>query len=280
MNPLFVPPAAAASLMIGPVMHARMKPVVHRFSYEVFSLLLDLDRLDEADQASRLFAINRFNLVSFRESDHGPRDGSSLRQHVDRLLEPTGIDLAGGRVLLLCYPRILGFVFNPLSVYFVYGASGKLAAAIYEVRNTFGEHHTYVAPVAPGEFGPAGLRQERVKQFYVSPFNDLAMSYRFRLRPPTDDVAVRILECDRDGPILAATFHGRRETLTTATLLAALRRYPLLTLKVVAGIHWEALRLWIKGMRLVPRPPPPPPASYGDPVPATGHRTRAGNTDP
>ena len=280
MSPPFVPPAAAASLMIGPVMHARMKPVAHRFSYEVFSLLLDLDRLDEADRASRLFAVNRFNLVSFRESDHGPRDGSSLRRHVDRLLEPTGIDLSGGRVLLLCYPRILGSVFNPLSVYFAYAASGELAAAIYEVRNTFGEHHTYVAPVAPGEFGPAGLRQERAKQFYVSPFNDLAMSYRFRLRPPTDDVAVRILECDQDGPLLAATFHGRRETLTTATLLAALRRYPLLTLKVVAGIHWEALRLWIKGMRLVPRPPPPPPASYGDPLPANGHRTSTRNLEP
>ena len=266
--------------MIGPVMHARMKPVAHRFSYDVFSLLLDLDRLDEAGRVSRLFAVNRFNLVSFRESDHGPRDGSSLRRHVDRLLEPTGVDLSGGRVLLLCYPRILGFVFNPLSVYFAYAASGELVAAIYEVRNTFGEHHTYVAPVNAGEFGPAGLRQERAKQFYVSPFNDLAMSYRFRLRPPADDVAVRILECDQDGPILAATFHGRRETLTTATLLAALRRYPLLTLKVVAGIHWEALRLWIKGMRLVPRPAPPPAASYGDPVSVNGHRTSARTTAP
>ncbi|MFZ4531260.1 MAG: DUF1365 family protein, partial [Alsobacter sp.] len=120
--------------MIGPVMHARMKPVVHRFSYEVFSLLLDLDRLDEADRASGLFGVNRFNLVSFRETDHGPRDGSSLRRHVDRLLEPTGTDIAGGRVLLLCYPRILGHVFNPLSVYFAYGATGELMAAIYEVR--------------------------------------------------------------------------------------------------------------------------------------------------
>ena len=280
MSPTFLPPPAAASLMIGPVMHARMKPVEHRFSYEVFSLLLDLDRLDEADRASRLFAVNRFNLVSFREADHGARDGSSLRRHVDRLLEPTGIDLTGGRVLLLCYPRILGHVFNPLSVYFAYAVSGELVAAIYEVRNTFGEQHTYVAPVAPGEFGPAGLRQERVKQFYVSPFNGLAMTYRFRLRPPTDDVAVRILECDSDGPLLAATFHGRRENLTTATLLAALRRYPLLTFKVVAGIHWEALRLWIKGMRLVPRPAPPPPASYGDPVTATGHRTTARSKGP
>ena len=280
MSPTFLPPPAAASLMIGPVMHARMKPVEHRFSYEVFSLLLDLDRLDEADRASRLFAVNRFNLVSFREADHGARDGSSLRRHVDRLLEPTGIDLTGGRVLLLCYPRILGHVFNPLSVYFAYAVSGELVAAIYEVRNTFGEQHTYVAPVAPGEFGPAGLRQERVKQFYVSPFNGLAMTYRFRLRPPTDDVAVRILECDSDGPLLAATFNGRRENLTTATLLAALRRYPLLTLKVVAGIHWEALRLWIKGMRLVPRPAPPPPASYGDPVTATGHRTTARSKGP
>ena len=272
-EPRFAAPADAASLFRGSVMHARMKPVAHRFQYSVFNLLIDLDRLDQADDASRLFSVNRANLLSFHEKDHGRRDGSSLRRYVEEVLAPAGVDLAGGRVLLLCYPRLLNTVFNPLSVYFAYAASGALAAVIYEVRNTFGEMHSYVAPVRDGELSAAGLRQERDKLFYVSPFNGMAMRYLFRLRPPTDTIAIRILEVDAQGPLLSATFNGARNPLTTLSLLAALGTAPLLTAKVVAGIHWEALRLWLKGMRLVSRPPAPTPVSYGDPASAAA-RTR------
>ncbi|MHB2166152.1 DUF1365 domain-containing protein [Alsobacter sp. R-9] len=261
--PLFPPPEEAISLVVGKVMHARLKPVAHRFNYDVFSLLVDLDRLAEADRRSALFRVNRGGLLSFHERDHGPRDGSSLRRYVERVLEPAGIDLAGGRVLLQCYPRLMGYVFNPLSVYFAYRAGGDLAAVVYEVRNTFGQHHTYVAPVLPGELSPAGVRQERDKLFYVSPFNGLTMRYAFRVRPPTDTLAIRILETDPEGPLLSATFSGKVKPLTTPALVSALVNVPLLTMKVMAGIHWEALRLWIKGMRLVDRPPPPPLLSYG-----------------
>jgi DUF1365 family protein len=260
----FPAPAAAASLYRGEVMHARMKPVPHRFTYRVFNLLIDLGRLDEAARSSRLFSVNRRNLLSFHEIDHGARDGSSLLAHAVRLLAEAGVDVSGGRVLLLCYPRLLGLVFNPLSVYYAYRADGTLAGVIYEVRNTFGEHHSYVAPVEPGDLSAAGLRQERAKLFYVSPFNDLAMRYLFRLRPPTDTVSVRILETDAEGPLLAATFKGERKPLTTRALLAALGSVPLLTATVVAGIHWEALKLWLKGLRLVPRPAAPAAVSYGD----------------
>jgi DUF1365 family protein len=266
--PLFPAPQAAASLYPGEVMHARMKPVSHRFAYRVFSLLIDLDRLDEAGRLSPLFSVNRANLVSFHERDHGPRDGSSLRAHVDRLLAPTGVTLAGGRVLLLCYPRIAGLGFNPLAVYFAYDGDGDLAAVIYEVRNTFGEHHSYVAPVVAGELSAAGLRQERQKRFYVSPFNGMDMAYRFRLRPPGDGVAIRILETDSDGPLLSATFKGQRRGLTTRSILAAFAGIPMLTAQVVGGIHWEALKLWLKGLRLVPRPAPGATASYGETGPA------------
>jgi DUF1365 family protein len=183
----FAPPEAAALLYPGDVMHARMKPKPHRFAYKVFCLLIDLDRLDEA-AASPLFSIGRFNLLSFRESDHGSEDRTApkghLRRHVDTLLAPTGIDAAGGRVLLLCYPRMLGFAFNPLSVYFVYAASGEPVAMIYEVRNTFGEMHTYVCPIEDGQMNEAGIRQERDKLFYVSPFMAQEMRYRFRILPP------------------------------------------------------------------------------------------------
>lgn len=244
----------AAALYFGDVMHARLKPVGHRFTYRVMSLLIDLDRLAEADKLSPLFGVNRAALYSFREADHGQRDGSPLRDYVRRCAAEHGIDLTGGRVQLLCYPRLLGFTFNPLSVYFCYGADGQLALLIYEVRNTFGEIHTYVLPVTSGEISAAGVRQQQDKLFYVSPFIELAMRYHFRVAPPGEHVRLRILETDCDGPLLAATFSGQRSELNTASLLRAFFALPLLTFKIVAAIHWEALRLWLKGTRLVPKP--------------------------
>jgi hypothetical protein len=244
----------AAALYLGEVMHARLKPIGHRFSYRVMSLLIDLDRLEEAGRQSALFAVNRAALYSFHEADHGERDGASLRAYAGRRAAELGIDLAGGKVLLLCYPRLLGYTFNPLSVYFCHRADGRLALIIYEVRNTFGDIHAYVLPVQPGELTAAGLRQAQDKLFYVSPFVEMAMRYHFRLTPPGEQVKLRILETDREGPLLAATFSGRRAALTTSALLRTLVALPLVTFKVVAAIHWQALRLWLKGARLQPRP--------------------------
>jgi len=245
---------AAAALYFGEVMHARLKPVGHRFCYRVMSLLIDLDRLDAADRQSPLFGVNRAALYSFNEADHGARDGSRLRAFAQACAAGHGIDLAGGRVLLLCYPRLLGFTFNPLSVYFCHRADGELALLIYEVRNTFGDIHAYVLPVKSGEISDAGVRQQQEKLFYVSPFIEMAMRYHFRVSPPGQRVKLRILETDHEGPLLAATFSGRRRSLTTAALLRSLFSLPLVTVKIVAAIHWEALRLWFKGARLAPRP--------------------------
>jgi len=246
--------AAAAALYFGEVMHVRLKPVGHRFSYRVMNLLIDLDRLEAADRQSPLFGVNRAALYSFNEADHGERDGSSLRLYAQRCAAEHGVDLAGGRVRLLCYPRLLGFTFNPLSVYFCDRADGELALVIYEVRNTLGDIHPYAIAVKPGEFSAAGLRQEQEKLFYVSPFIEMATRYHFRLLPPDETVKLRILETDRQGPLLAATFHGRRQGLTTAALLRSFVALPLVTFKIVAAIHWQALRLWLKGVRLAPRP--------------------------
>jgi DUF1365 family protein len=176
-----------------------------------------------------------------------------LRDYAQACAAEHGIDLAGGRVRLLCYPRLLGYTFNPLSVYFCYRAGGELALLIYEVRNTFGELHAYVLPVNEGELSDVGVRQSQEKLFYVSPFIEMAMRYHFRVLPPGDSIKLRILETDRDGPLLAATFNGRRRALNTAQLLRSVVALPLVTLKIVAAIHWEALRLWLKGVRLVPR---------------------------
>jgi DUF1365 family protein len=234
-------------------MHARLKPMGHRFSYRVMSLLIDLDRLADADRLSPLFGVNRAALYAFHEADHGRRDGSSLRAYAQRCAVERGIDLTGGRVLLLCYPRLLGYTFNPLSVYFCYRADGELALLIYEVRNTLGDSHPYVRPVLSGEISAAGVRQQQDKLFYVSPFIGIAMRYHFRVLPPGERVQLRILETDGEGPLLAATFNGSRRALNTRELLRAFLGLPLVTLKIVAAIHWEALRLWLKGARLVPR---------------------------
>lgn len=253
------PPRAAAALYFGDVMHARLRPRHHRFTYRVMSLLIDLDQLDQAGQQSFLFGINRGKLYSFHEIDHGKRDGSSLRAYAQASAAAHGIDLAGGRVLLLCYPRLLGYVFNPLSVYFCYRADGSLALMIYEVRNTFGEINPYVLPVRPSELTDAGLRQAQDKTFYVSPFIDMAMRYDFRIVPPGNEVKLRILESDLEGPVLAATFLGRRRALSSTVLLHAFVSLPLVTFKIFAAIHWEALRLWLKGIALAPRPDRPRP---------------------
>jgi uncharacterized protein len=244
----------AAALYVGEVMHARLKPIGHRFNYRVMSLLIDLDRLADADRQSPLFGVNRAALYSFNEADHGDRNRSSLRAYVQRCAAERGIDLTGGRVLLLCYPRLLGYTFNPLSVYFCYRRDGRLGLLIYEVRNTFGDIHSYALAVKPDEVSDAGIRQQRDKLFYVSPFIEMAMRYHFRVSPPADKVKLRILETDREGPLLAATFSGRRRALTSAALLRAFFSLPLVTFKIVAAIHWEALRLWLKGARPVPRP--------------------------
>ncbi len=259
------PIGAPASLYAGDVMHQRMKPVGHRFRYSVYSLLIDLDRLEEADRLSRLFSVNRTNVLSFHEADHlRGSTAPTLRAHIDTLLKQAGLDQPAARIELACYPRIFGQVFNPLSVYYVYDKTGKILALVYEVRNTFGEKHTYVCKVEPGDLTPAGIRQSRSKVFYVSPFIEMKARYNFRMNVPGEQLKWRILETDETGPLLAATYNGDRRDLKTGAIISCLLQIPLLTWKIVGGIHFEALRLWLKGVRYVPRPAPPPSASFRD----------------
>ncbi|MEO1747067.1 MAG: DUF1365 domain-containing protein [Pseudomonadota bacterium] len=268
-EPLFAPPAEPALIYTGQVMHARLKPLGHRFSYQVFSALFDLDALDEADRLSPLFSVNGRNLLSFFERDHLPRNENhtTLRGYVDQLLQEAGV-ARPDRVLLLAYPRMLGFVFNPISVYYCYDANDVLSAMIYEVRNTFGERHTYVCEVKPGQMTAAGIRQERNKIFYVSPFIDMPMRYFFRMLPPGNEVKMRIFETDDVGdPLLSATFSGSKLPITSANVASQLLRLPFMTLKVVAGIHWEALKLWLKGAKFHSRGKPPAPVSFEDTAP-------------
>jgi DUF1365 family protein len=241
-------------LYLGEVMHHRLRPRRHRFFYRVAYLLVDLGRLAELDRRLTLFSVDRPNLVSFHQRDHGARDGSPLRPWVERQLADHGLEEAGGRILLLCMPRWLGHVFNPLSIYHCFDRQGRLAAVVYEVKNTFGEQHAYVLPVEPKRSDDGEvIRQGCPKALYVSPFMEMAARYRFRLRRPGGErLSVVIREDVAAEPTLVASLTGRRHPLTDRALLWSFLRHP--THKVLAGIHWEALRLWWKGLSLQPRP--------------------------
>jgi uncharacterized protein len=245
----------SSAIYFGTVWHERLRPRRHRLSYRVFSLLLDLDALPALAAGSRLFSYNRFNLFSFHDRDHGAGEKRALRPQVEAQLARGGIDLDGGAIRLLCFPRILGYVFNPLSVYFCHHRDGALRAILYEVNNTFGERHSYLIPVASSNHPT--VRQSCRKEFYVSPFMEMECEYHFRIVPPGEQLAVVIQQTDATGPILNASLVGKRAELTDRALAQAFLRYPLMTLKVVLGIHWEALKLWRKGMKLLPRPKPP-----------------------
>lgn len=236
----------SSALYAGHVIHSRLRPKTHRLRYRVFSILLDLDELSTLDNGLRLFGHNRRALFSFHESDHGAGSRDGLKAWVLGLLAEAGLATEGMRVALLCYPRILGHGFNPLSVYFCRTAEGELRAVLYEVHNTFKERHTYVIPARLDANGR--LRHECAKRMYVSPFIPMDCRYRFNIVPPSDKVVVAIDESDAQGRLLHAAFAARRRPLTDRTLLAALATYPLMTLKVVGAIHWEALRLWLKGI--------------------------------
>ena len=240
----------------GTVMHRRTRPKQHTLSYDVTSFLLDLDELPALDEAIAGFTYNRPGLFSFYDRDHGPGTGEKLRPWVEGHLAKAGIQLNGGAIRLLCYPRTLGYVFNPISVYFCYSEGGDLAAILYEVTNTFHERHGYLIPVdAAADDGL--ITHSCAKELYVSPFIGMDMTYNFRVRPPGEAFALAIQETDKDGTLLHASFSGRRRELTSRASVLSFLRFPLLTLKVIGGIHWEALKLWLKGVPLVHHPRPP-----------------------
>lgn len=248
-----------SALYAGTVMHQRLRPLRHRLRYRVFSLLVDLDELPALHSRLRLFSLNRFNLFSLQERDYGAGTADSLRAHVDRQLLDAGL-VAGGPVRLLTMPRILGYAFNPLSVYFCHRPDGALQALLYEVNNTFGERHSYLIEVDGDAASAERIQQRCAKQFHVSPFLALAMDYTFYVTPPASDrqtLAVGVTAHDADGPVLVARMTTQRRPLTDARLLQAFVTHPLLTLKVVGAIHWEALRLWAKGAKVHPKPQPP-----------------------
>lgn len=248
----------ASALYRGQVMHRRLRPKAHRLMYRVFWLLLDLAEVDRLDRRLRLFSLNRFNLLSFHECDHGDGSGAALRPQIEAWLNRAAIDVAGGPIRLLTMPRILGYVFNPISIYYCHQADGRLAAVVYEVTSTFGVRHVYVIPVPAVDQAAGLIRQGAAKALYVSPFMGMEMDYAFRGHAPGPRLDMTIDGLDTQGLLITAALSAERRPLEDRELLSATAAMPLMTLKVMASIHWEALKLWSKGIGLTRQPPPAP----------------------
>ena len=232
----------------GTVIHKRFKPREHFFKYKVFSLFLNLKDLSEIDKKINFFSYNKFNLLSFYDKDHGDRDGSSLVKWVKKNIIKFGIDTRDIKIKLLCYPRILGYVFNPLSIFFVYNKSSKIIAILYEVKNTFGEQHTYIFKTDSSD---KKINNYCSKKFFVSPFMDLSSKYFFKILKPGNKLSVVIDQRDQEGKLLFASQDGIRSDLSTKNLLFSYFKHPFMTFKIITAIHFEALRLWLKGNKIV-----------------------------
>lgn len=253
--------AGRSAAYIGRVTHRRLRPVEHKLEYKVFSLLLDLDELPSLAKSLTWFSRGGFNLFSFHDQDYGSGKPANLAAYIRERLSEFDID-ASGPLELLCYPRVLGYIFNPLAVYYCHDGEGVPSAVIYEVSNTFKERHSYVIPLEPGmtsDDGEGIIRQVAGKSFHVSPFMAMDMTYHFRTRRPAEEATIVIRETDAEGTVFTAAFSGMREPLTDKTLRRLFFGYPLMTVKVIMGIHLEAMKLIKKGMKL----------REGDPAPTT-----------
>jgi DUF1365 family protein len=239
----------ASCLYIGEVTHKRMRPKVHALRYRLFQTFLDLDEAKALSDASLVFGFNRARLLSFYERDHGDGTATPLKAQIEARVRAAGY-ATGGPVRVLCLPRVLGFAFNPITVYFCHGPHWALTALVYEVNNTFGDRTCYVLPAQDG----AVIEHTTPKAMHVSPFMDMDHDYDFLLNEPGDRFSLAIHVRRDDQLWLTAGFSGERRPFTDPALLAAWARHPLLTLKVVAGIHWEALKIWRKGVKYRPKP--------------------------
>ena len=235
-----------SKIFTGKVIHRRFKPKDHYFKYSVFSLLIDLDELEDIQKEISIFSYNKFNLISFFDKDHGERDGTSLKNWVYSNLKRIGIE-EEVNIKLLCYPRIFGYVFNPLSIFFVYDKNSKLIAILYEVKNTFGEQHTYVFKTNDEKV----IQNRCKKQFYVSPFIEMNCNYRFKILKPEKQLSVVINQSDNEGKLLFASQDGVAREFNNKNLIISFLSHPLMSFKVIAAIHYEAFKLWIKRIKLV-----------------------------
>ena len=237
-----------SSIYIGNVIHKRFKPKIHFFKYKVFSILLDISEIDILDKSLKIFSYNKFNIVSFYDADHGPRDGTSIKEWVIKNLNDNRINTENIKIKLLCYPRIFGYVFNPLSVFFIYNKKSELISILYEVKNTFGEQHTYIFKTKENE---NYIKHTCKKKFHVSPFIEMDCTYFFKILKPSEKISVIIDQYDEEGKLLYASQDGDRIELNNKNLVLSYLRHPLMTFKIIVAIHFEAFKLWTKGIKFI-----------------------------
>lgn len=246
-----------SKLCHGLVVHRRYRPKLHALRYRIFSLLIDLDEAAALSARLKLFSFNRPNLFSIHEKDHGDAGEESLKDVIVNKVHAVDPRAEVTRVVMLCFPRVLGYVFNPLTVYYCYCADEQLRSIVYEVNNTFGDRHHYVLPVAMPQNG--ALAQSCSKKMYVSPFNAVEGEYEFHVSPPGKKLSVGVNLRVDGAPVLKAYLSAQPQTLSDRALLQAFTCMPAMTFKVIAAIHWEALLLWLKGLPIARRPKRRPP---------------------
>ena len=237
-----------SSIYNGTVIHKRFKPKVHFFKYKVFSILIDISEINLLDKTLKIFSYNKFNIVSFYDEDHGPRDGTSVKEWVIKNLKDNQIDTKDIKIKLLCYPRIFGFVFNPLSIFFIYNKKSELISILYEVKNTFNEQHTYIFK---NKENKNTIKHTCKKKFHVSPFIEMNCTYFFKILKPENKLSIVINQNDDQGKLLFASQDGEKKDLNSKNLLISYLSHPLMSFKIIGAIHFEALKLWLKGVKLV-----------------------------
>ena len=247
------------------VMHRRRVAPLYRFVYKIFSVLFDIDQLDLLHQRHRLFSHNRFNLFSLHDADHGRGEKGGLRRWAEEICATQDVALEGGRIRLLAQPRMFGWAFNPVSFWYCEHADGTLRAVIAEVRNTFGEKHSYLLSSASLAEGAASVGQplpygrvlEKEKCFHVSPLFDLLGRYQFTFAEPGEKLAVLLNETREGEPLIDTAMVGVARPFSDAEMLRQVVRMPVQALKVLIGIHWQALKIWSRGARFHKKPKPP-----------------------
>ena len=240
-----------ARLWFGRTTHTRMTPFRRRFTHRIAMLEIDIGRLEEADGLSHLFSVDSGNVISFRTTDHGARSAAvPLRAWAEGRYAEAGIGLDGGAIRLITFPRVLGYGFAPISIWFGYGPDGECRGIIYEVHNTFGETHSYISA-----FYTVGQRAIGDKDFHVSPFWSVEGQYRFTLRHRGDGLALIVENLAADGRLHVASLNAHAQPLTGKAIGQWLLAMPFSGLGVMAAIYWQALRVWLKGAQYHDKPP-------------------------
>lgn len=239
------------ALMIrrGRTVHRRMVPFVSEFAYRLFLIDIDIDRVDEASRQTASFSARKAALFSFRASDHGALGEDTLRNWANSEFREAGVDSRDLRIRLVTFPRHLFYKFAPISLWLAEDEAGDPKGILYEVRNTFGERHVYAASIEAGR-----NLHEADKVFHVSPFFDVAGTYRFSLRYAADELFLTVSTLDQSKPSHMATLETKSAPATGLAFAATALSMPFSTLGVSLGIHWEALKLWLKGANYHPKP--------------------------